>query len=162
MVAAARADDDESKASSSSSSSADEKFQKKAVAAAAAAVLAFSSAEGAVADGYDDYLASLQAEGAAPSAVVVEKAPAATTSDTPRETVAAEAMSDVKAAPEAPEAQLQAPPAMPKQQKQVDKEYERAMARARAPKKEKFETRGEKVKREKKAKGAPSPAKERP
>ena len=83
MVAAARADD-ASKASSSSSSSADEKFQKKAV-AAAAAVLAFSSAEGAMADGYDDYLASLQAEGAAPSAVVVEKAPAATTSNAPRD-----------------------------------------------------------------------------
>ena len=97
MVAAARADDDESKASSSSSSSADEKFQKKAVAAAAAAVLAFSSAEGAVADGYDDYLASLQAEGAAPSAVVVEKAPAATTSDTPRETVAAVSYTHLRA-----------------------------------------------------------------
>ena len=116
-----------------------------------------------MADGYDDYLASLQAEGAAPSAVVVEKAPAATTSTAPRETVAAEAMSDVKAASQAPEAQLQLPsPAMPKQQKQVDKEYERAMARARAPKKETFETRGQKVQREKKAKGAPSPAKERP
>ena len=156
---AAAPSDAESTASSSASSSSDE-FQKKAVSAVAAvaSVVAFS-ADGALADGYDDYLASLQAQGEAPSAVVVEKVPAESTNAPV--TIAAEAMSDV-AAPEAPAAQIQAPPGQPKIQKQVDKEYERALARARAPKKEKFETRGEKVKREKKAKGASSPAKERP
>ena len=54
-------------------------------------------------------------------------------------TIAAEAMSDV-AAPEAPGIQINAPPVKPKIQKQVDKEYERRLARERAPKKAQFET----------------------
>jgi len=62
-------------------------------------------------------------------------------------TIAAEAMSDV-AAPEAPGIQINAPPVKPKIQKQVDKEYERRLARERLPKKAQFETRGQRKKRE--------------